>query len=333
MDIDIVVLWVDGSDPAWLAEKNRYSPAKTDDSNSASRFRDWGLMPYWFRAIEAYAPWVRTIHFVTWGHLPPFLNTEHPKLHIVRHGDYIPGEWLPTFSSHALEMNVHRIPGLAEHFIYFNDDTFLLRPMREEDFFRNGLPRAQATEIPLGFIGRPEVWAFAAANDMGVVNQHFPKRALDRQTKRKLLYPGYHWYDNLRTLALRVLFPDFFTGFKSFHCPAPFLKSSFEELWEKEPELLALTSSHRFRSREDVNQWVVQWWQLAGGRFEPRRANTCNIPARADTLERLCEAVETGRYELLSIGDPEGEADITPAKERLHAAFERRLPNKSGFER
>ena len=74
MDIDIVVLWVDGSDPAWLKEKSKYQDIKTTDANSDNRFRDWGLMKYWFRAIEQFAPWVRTIHFVTWGHMPDFLG-------------------------------------------------------------------------------------------------------------------------------------------------------------------------------------------------------------------------------------------------------------------
>ena len=140
MDIDIVITWVDGSDPAWLAEKAKYLPPAERDSNSPNRNRDWGLLPYWFRSIEKFAPWARTVHFVTWGHVPEFLDLEAPRLHVVRHEEFIPAEYLPTFSSHAIEMHLHRIPGLAEHFIYFNDDMFLLRPMQETDFFRDGLP-------------------------------------------------------------------------------------------------------------------------------------------------------------------------------------------------
>ena len=134
MDIDFVVLWVDGNDPVWQTEKAGFSPEKVTDANDDNRYRDWGLMRYWFRAVEKYAPWVRKVHFVTWGHLPSFLNVNSPKLHIVRHEDYMPSEWLPTFSSHSLEMNIHRIPGLAEHFVYFNDDMFLTRPMKKTDF-------------------------------------------------------------------------------------------------------------------------------------------------------------------------------------------------------
>ena len=74
MDIDFVVLWVDGNDPEWRAEKAKYQGAVTDDSNSVNRFRDWGLMPYWFRAVEKFTPWVHKIHFVTCGHVPEFLR-------------------------------------------------------------------------------------------------------------------------------------------------------------------------------------------------------------------------------------------------------------------
>ena len=76
MDIDFVVLWVDGNDPEWRAEKAKYQGAVTDDSNSVNRFRDWGLMPYWFRAVEKFTPWVHKIHFVTCGRIPEFGSSE-----------------------------------------------------------------------------------------------------------------------------------------------------------------------------------------------------------------------------------------------------------------
>ena len=87
--IDIVVPWVDGNDPAWRAERSQYRPDQNSDGGD-SRYREWGLFQYWFRGIEMYAPWVRKVHLITWGHLPAWLNTDHPKLHIVNHRDYMP---------------------------------------------------------------------------------------------------------------------------------------------------------------------------------------------------------------------------------------------------
>ena len=179
-DIDIVVLWVDGSDPEWLQEKSRYMNVDVEQSvNGSNRFRDWDLMQYWFRAVETFMPWVRKIHFVTWGHLPEFLNTKNPKVHIVNHKDFMPEGALPTFSSTALEINLHRIQDLAEHFIYFNDDIFPVRPLEPDDFFdlKTGLPRFQYLEMPLRFVGVP-TWEYTAANNIGILNKHFSKKSV-----------------------------------------------------------------------------------------------------------------------------------------------------------
>lgn len=75
-EIDIVVAWVDGADPAWQEEKRKRMieqgmAVQVDDREE--RYRDWELMRYWFRGIEKFAPWVRKIHFVTYGHLPDWL--------------------------------------------------------------------------------------------------------------------------------------------------------------------------------------------------------------------------------------------------------------------
>ena len=88
--IDFVIAWVDGNDKEWLAEKAKYSPSSMADSATPVRFRDWDNLQYWFRGVEKYAPWVNKIHFITWGHLPKWLDTNNPKLHIVNHRDYIP---------------------------------------------------------------------------------------------------------------------------------------------------------------------------------------------------------------------------------------------------
>lgn len=94
------------------------------------------ILQYWFRGVEKFAPWVNRIYFVTWGHIPSWLNLSHPKLKVVRHEEFIPTDYLPTFSSHPIELNLHRIKGLSERFVYFNDDTFLIRPVLQEDFFQ-----------------------------------------------------------------------------------------------------------------------------------------------------------------------------------------------------
>lgn len=333
MDIDFVVLWVDGNDPAWQTEKAKYQGVTLNDSNSANRFRDWGLMPYWFRAVEKFAPWVRTVYFVTCGHIPPFLNTDSPKLRHIRHTDFMPPDALPTFSSHALEMNLHRIPDLSEHFVYFNDDMFLLRPMSKEHFFRDGLPCTYGGEYPIELTGEIGIWQHAAVNDLGIVNAHFDKRTQVAQFAKKYANPAYRWQDNVRTKAAEKLFPNYFTGFKNLHAPAAYLKSTFDAVWEAEPELLRRTTGHRFRSADDVNQWLCLWWQVASGQFVP--FNTDNVVSSVDgqTVDGLCEIIESRSHDMICLNDPEKAVDFDCLAKRLRAAFETILPEKSEFEK
>ena len=124
--IDFIITWVDGNDDNWQKEKSKYNP--NGGENCKSRYRDWEQLKYWFRAVEKYAPWVNKIHFVTWGHLPEWLNTDHPKLNIVNHKDFIPEEYLPVFNSVAIEIHMHRIKGLSDKFVYFCDDFYLMQP-------------------------------------------------------------------------------------------------------------------------------------------------------------------------------------------------------------
>ena len=140
LPIDIVVTWVDGSDPAWRAKKEKYTGVKVCEGNTEVRYRDWDTLRYWFRGVEKYAPWVRYVWFVTDGQKPEWLNIDHPKLKWVKHSDFVPGEYLPTFNANTIEWNLHRIEGLAEQFVYFNDDVFMIRETKPEDFFVNSFP-------------------------------------------------------------------------------------------------------------------------------------------------------------------------------------------------
>lgn len=333
MDIDFVILWVDGNDSEWIKEKNKYQKKVVDDSNSVNRYRDWGVLPYWFRAVERFAPWVRKVHFVTWGHIPTFLKTETPKLHIVCHDEFIPEEYLPTFSSHTIEMNIHRIPGLAEHFVYFNDDMFLLKNFTKEDFFKEGLPCTYGGEVPLQFHGEIGIWQHAMINNLGIVNKHFAKRESVSRYGKKYLDKSYRWKDNVRTLMLEKLYPDYFTGFKNLHAPAAYLKKTYQEIWEAEPEILHNTCEERFRAANGVNQWVALWWQIASGQFTPSLIDNLVMAINGETIDNLCDAIENQKHQYICLNDPEQDIDFEDMAERLKNAFEKILPDKCSFER
>ena len=329
MDIDVVILWVDGSDPAWLAQKQEYLPPAAADSNSANRYRDWGILPYWFRAIETFAPWVRKIHFVTWGHVPGFLNLDAPKLHVVRHDEFIPAEYLPTFSSHTIEMNIHRIPGLAEHFVYFNDDMFLTHPVEPEDFFQDGLPR-DVFALDAIYCATGSAGSYNCA-DMEIINDHFDKRTQFRKHWRKWLQPCYTKAKLYRTLALLPW--RWFPGFYYQHLPSNFLKSTLHKVWGVAETALDETCRNRFRGKGQVNQWVFKFWQLAEGSFMPLplRWGHC-FHLRDKGVEGLCSDIEQRRYKLICINDTDQTTDFEGKKTQIAQAFDRILPEKSGFE-
>ena len=333
MDIDFVILWVDGSDPNWLKVKNKYQTKNYNENSSVNRYRDWGLLPYWFRSVEKYAPWVRKIHFVTWGHLPEFLNANAPKLHIVRHEEFIPEKYLPTFSSHTIEMNIHRIPGLSDHFVYFNDDMFMLRAFQPSDFFQNDLPCTYGGEVPIELMGNIGTWQHAVVNNLGIVNAHFPKRDAVARYRKKYVNKCYRWKDNIRTIVLEKLFPDYFTGFKNLHAPAAYMKSAFEEVWRAEPEKLDATCRDRFRTSDNVNQWVVLWWQIASGQFVAANIDNIVNSVREDTIDELCNIIRTQVHDFICLNDPESIIDFRALSVRLHNAFREILPEKSIYEK
>ena len=134
-EVDFVLTWVDGADPAWRESRRRFlheagAEAKGGGgANAECRYRDFGTLRHWFRAVEACAPWVRRVFLVTAGQAPDWLDRSCPKLRLVDHRDFIPAEWLPTFNARPIELNLHRVADLAERFVLFNDDMFLLRPV------------------------------------------------------------------------------------------------------------------------------------------------------------------------------------------------------------
>ena len=141
--VDVVYTWVDGSVPAFQAALRRHASADLAEADSAParlyRYRNNGELRFSLRSLLSFAPWVRRIHILTNGQVPSWLNSSHPRVHLVTHAEVFPEpEVLPTFNSNAIEMCLHRIPGLSRRFIYINDDVFLGRAVRKSDFFLPG---------------------------------------------------------------------------------------------------------------------------------------------------------------------------------------------------
>ena len=330
--IDFVIIWVDGNDPKWQEEKRKYE--KNDNRLVDSRnirYRDWDNLMYWFRAVEKFAPWVNRIHFVTCGQVPAWLNTENPKLNMVKHEDYIDGKFLPTFSANPIEINLHRIEGLAEQFVFFNDDMFITKKVKPELFFKNGKPCDVA--VMNAHISYRNIKNHIEVADMDIINDYFHKNTVIKKNFFKWFNPKYG-KELIRNFSLMPW--NEFPGILHQHLPNSYLKSTFEEVWEKEGEALTEITSHRFRESLDLNQWLFENWQICSGNFHPRKAKigkSFTITDEDQQNKKVYNAIATGKYKLVCINDMVIDSDFETKKKELIDAFEKLLPEKSSFEK
>lgn len=160
--IDAVITWVDGHDPCHQEKIANYLIKHQLDRPVAAaptRFNQQGEIDYCVRSILQFAPWIRTIHIVTDNQIPPIIHDLKgtvfaEKINLINHNEIFHEfeHCLPTFNSLTIESVLWRIKGLANQFIYFNDDCILIRPVAYEDFFRQqqvvlrGQWKVQSTE-------------------------------------------------------------------------------------------------------------------------------------------------------------------------------------------
>jgi hypothetical protein len=223
--VDVVYTWVDGNDPEWLRRRASCAGGTYhEEAANAARYLSRDELRYSLRSLNQYAPWVRTVHLVTDDQIPAWLRTHTPGLHVVSHKEIFDDPHkLPTFNSHAIESQLHHIEGLSEHFLYFNDDVFLGRPVVPQDFFlANGLTK------------------------------FFPSKAL--------IPPGEPTADDVPVTAAgknnRALIEAAFgtvIGHKMKHTPHALRRSVLYEIEARFADRHHATASHRFRSPDDLS--------------------------------------------------------------------------------
>jgi hypothetical protein len=247
--IDAVYTWVDGADPAWQRRKaaalraNGWATASPQSAN-ASRYTSRDELRYSLRSLHYHAPWIRNIFLVTDAQVPAWLDAEHPAVTVVDHREIFGAAGrTPTFNSHAIESRLHHIPGLAEHFIYVNDDVFLGRPVTPDQFF---LPSGLARFFESG---APIVAGPTRPDDLPVMAAGKNNRAVlaDR-------------FGRLLTRKLQ-------------HTPHPQRRSVLAEIEQHCPDLVAATAGHPFRHPDDLSlpSSLQPYWAYMTGRAVPGR--------------------------------------------------------------
>lgn len=292
--MDVVITYVNGLDPLWVADYEKY----VGKSVIAKRFRDWGLLKYIFRGIQAYMPFVDNVFLVVAreSQVPEWLD--RGRVRVVLHRDIIPEEYLPVFNSSSIEMFLHRIPGLGERVLYLNDDFFPVRECRLEDLFPDGKP----------VIGMSRQ-LFVAGNDFRYLVRHSDRLA--RKAAGKLPSPFY---------------------LRPQHICYALLKSRCDEAFEASREEI-LSSVTRLRERANYNIYYFLDYIHYCGDSVDRRMSKKHFSLAVAGLEEICGFLGSPTADFVCIND----VQMTDEKfERygkgIRRAFEERLPDKSVYE-
>lgn len=326
-NIDIVIPWVDGSDEKWQKRASNYIK-----NFNGERYRDWDTLRYVLRSIEKYSPWVHKVFLVTDNQKPSWLNEKYSKVEVIDHKQIISQDYLPTYNSNVITLNMHKIPGLSEKFINMNDELIFSSPVKPTDFFKNDLPCDFFVESPvLGEIP----WHKTILNGVILINQKFNKREFMKKHFNKC-FSVLYGKNNLKTLF--SLPYKLYTGFFSDHGPQPYLKNSFEEVWKIYKKQLEENNTHHIRqSGEDIPDYLVRYYQLVTGNFVPREVKnrTMYYPIGANNFDEIDNSFKKQKYQAIVLNDDEVVKvdDFEVTFKGIHKVLESNFPRKSKFEK
>ncbi|MFV9452057.1 stealth family protein [Rhodococcus sp. NM-2] len=244
--IDLVFSWVDGSDTRWQAQRARRmrNYVVGDGDDSPARYRQINELKYALRSVHMYAPWIRRIFVATDSPRPAWLAA-HPRVTVVRSEEFFTDpSVLPTHNSHAVESQLHRIPGLAEHFLYANDDMFFGRAVAPQLFFTAG-----------------SVSRFIESGTRIGLGRNCPRRS------------GFENAARVNRVLLQQRFGVTITRHLE-HTPVPLRRSVMAEMEEQFPREFAATAASPFRAAENISvtNSLYHYYALLTGRAVPHTA-------------------------------------------------------------
>ena len=292
--MDIVITYVDGNDPVWKQDYEKY----TNVPVMQKRFRDWGTLKYLLRGIEVNMPFIRNVYLVVShpSQVPQWADTQNLK--IVLHKDMIPEEYLPTFNCNPIEMHLHRIDGLDEEYLYFNDDMFPVGKCSPEDFFRNG-------KAVIGYY------------------RHLFASGMYKKICRNS--------DRLARKALGMKSSCFFT--RPQHICSPMLKSECEELYDKVRDDIRNTSKTRTRTAENLNQYLFLDYMNYKGLVIKEKISNKHFSVSVASPSSLRDFLHCPTRKLVCINDVHlSDKRYEELRDAILDAFESSFPVKSKYE-
>lgn len=291
--MDAVITYVDGSDPVWQKEYENF----TKRPIITKRYRDWGTLRYVLRGIESKMPFIRNVYLVVShpSQVPQWADRD--ELKIVLHKDIIPQEFLPTFNSTAIEMFLHRIDGLDERYLYFNDDTIPVMDCSESDFY-------DGDKIIFGF----------SSHILSIDMYKKQCRNSDRIARKVAGRPA----------SLRFVRPQ--------HICTPMIRSSCETLY-KGAESEIRQSVTALRDAKNINQYAFLDYLYYSRRVINRRCSKKHFSLAVAGSEKICSFLRNPDRKLVCINDVEmSQEKFEKMSSEILSSLEALLPKKSRFE-
>lgn len=291
--MDIVITYVDGNDPVWKKDYEKYTNVPVMDK----RFRDWGTLKYLLRGIETKMPFIRNVYLVVSheSQVPEWADRDNLK--IVLHKDIIPEECLPTFNANPIETHLHNIEGLDEEYLFFNDDMFPVGECRPEDFFPDGKPA-------IGF------------------TRHLLASGMYKKICRNS--------DRLARKALGMKSSLFFL--RPQHICSPMLKSMCKEVYDMMRQQI-ISSLSMVRESRNTNQYLFLDYMFYKGKAVNRKISKKHFSVATAGADKICSFIKNPTKALCCINDVHlSEDKFEEMRDRILAAFEERFPTKSRFE-
>lgn len=305
--IDVVYTWVDGGDESWAAERDHFAEKTTgihSFANTAARYRNRNELKYSIRSLRKFAPWIRKIFIVTANQTPSWF-ADDPDVHLVHHRGLFPkNEDLPTFNSHAIETVLHRIPGLAEHFLYINDDTMMMRFQAPETYFTsNGLAKFFPSPVKINF-------------EQGSLEPHIAAAHNNRRIMQDLF--GVEITQSM------------------LHTPHPHLKSVLVEVEQAISEEIAKTRAARFRSPGDISllSSLAQYFGFMRQKYIPGNIRYAYVGlGREDTELRMTKLMRGTNIDVVTFGESnEGYIDSDATDYQFQQFLEAQFANPTNCE-
>lgn len=330
-EVDAVILWVDGSDENWQKAYAKYASQKIEEI----RYEDIGTLKYVLRSIEKFTPWIRNVYLITANQVPSWLETDHPKLIQVSHSDIFKDQsQLPSFNSSAIELNLHRIEGLSEQFLLFNDDTIIQKPLNKSYFFTGDYPNDMYLVRNLFHDNK---YSHSLHAIMQVINAEIKSSKSFNQQLRYMRNLKYGLRFVVSNLILTKLSQNEIPLFLQLHSVQAHLKSNFIEAEAAYPDIFQNSRSSRFRSESDINNYLAQFWGLIKGKFHPKiQFDKVYISILGiHTLKKQLSALKDRDFSLLCFGenpkfDP---SDYPKCKQLIYEFLDKKLSNHCSYER